>query len=271
MNLHEKALEIVTRYKKTEAELLEILDQIDRKKIFLQMGYGSLFDYSVKALGLTEGTAYNFVNVMRKARKVPELRVAIASGELTISKARKISSILTSENQAEWINAAKALSQKAIEHKVATAFPSQARSERSKYISKERLEIKLSISEALFKKIKRIQDLESKRQKCAVNWEETVEALANLYLEKKDPVRKAERVLVKKEKSVQQFSRIVSRTIPAHILHQVNTRDKGQCQICGNTRWTEVHHKLEWSRGGKHNLENLVTLCSAHHKFLHAS
>ena len=42
-------------------------------------------------------------------------------------------------------------------------------------------------------KIRDVQNLESQRQKKNVSLEETLEALTELYLEKKDPVRKAKR------------------------------------------------------------------------------
>ena len=78
--LHRRALEIVARYKKTEAELLSVLQEIEKEKVFLRLGYASMFDYAVRALGLPEGTAYGFINVARKAKEVPELKAAIASG-----------------------------------------------------------------------------------------------------------------------------------------------------------------------------------------------
>ncbi|MBY0369403.1 HNH endonuclease [bacterium] len=66
-------------------------------------------------------------------------------------------------------------------------------------------------------------------------------------------------------------SRIIPRTIPRKILHEVNQRDRGACQHknCGQKHWTEVHHIKPWGLGGGHSLENLTTLCSAHHASVH--
>src|SRR4051812_33095435 len=91
-SLHSQALEIVGRYKKLEAELLDILQKIDEKKIFYELGYTSLFDYAVKGLGLSESVSYNFISVARKSKAAPALKIAIASGKLTVSKAAKITS-----------------------------------------------------------------------------------------------------------------------------------------------------------------------------------
>src|SRR5262249_21780810 len=67
------------------------------------------------------------------------------------------------------------------------------------------------------------------------------------------------------------------RPIPAAIKHQVFLRDQGACQhintttgeVCCNKRFVEVHHKKPVSQGGKNDLDNLITLCSGHHKVTH--
>ena len=65
--------------------------------------------------------------------------------------------------------------------------------------------------------------------------------------------------------------------IPSSILHQVNLRDQRHCthlnqngQRCNQSRWTEVHHRTPVALGGKNTLENLTTLCSVHHQWVHA-
>jgi hypothetical protein len=64
--------------------------------------------------------------------------------------------------------------------------------------------------------------------------------------------------------------------IPNMIKHQVHLRDQGQCthrnsndQRCNQRRWLEIHHIHPVSQGGTHTLENLATLCSNHHRFIH--
>lgn len=63
---------------------------------------------------------------------------------------------------------------------------------------------------------------------------------------------------------------------PAHILHAVNLRDQRQCQerkpdgtICGSQRWLDYHHIIPRYAGGEDTLENLITLCSFHHRKRH--
>jgi len=48
------------------ALLLEILSLMDEKKAYLDLGYPSLYQYSISALGLTEAQSYAFMAVARK-------------------------------------------------------------------------------------------------------------------------------------------------------------------------------------------------------------
>jgi hypothetical protein len=72
--LHEKALSLANQYRKSEALLLEVLTEIDRKKAYLPLGYSSLYQYCVGALHLSESQSYAFMSVCRKSIEVPELK-----------------------------------------------------------------------------------------------------------------------------------------------------------------------------------------------------
>lgn len=61
-----------------------------------------------------------------------------------------------------------------------------------------------------------------------------------------------------------------SRSIPSAIRRALRVRDKG-CRFpgCSHTRFTHAHHIKHWADGGETTLENLVTLCSRHHRLVH--
>lgn len=62
-----------------------------------------------------------------------------------------------------------------------------------------------------------------------------------------------------------------SRTIPGWLRRLVYERDGGRCQHpgCRNTRWLQVHHIVSWAQGGPTDLDNLILLCGAHHRWVH--
>jgi hypothetical protein len=46
-SLHQKAVALCTTFKKTENDLIEILQLIDAKRVYAVKGFGSLFEYAV--------------------------------------------------------------------------------------------------------------------------------------------------------------------------------------------------------------------------------
>src|SRR5580700_7021426 len=101
--LHERALEAAGRFKQAESDLIEIFQEFDETKGLVQLKYTSLFEYGVKALGLSRPNTYAFINVARKSKKVPSLKEAIHTGEITLSVANRIVSVITPENQEDWL------------------------------------------------------------------------------------------------------------------------------------------------------------------------
>ena len=94
-----------------------------------------LFQYVVKRLGLSEAQAYSFISVGRKSKEVPQIKEKIKNGELTVSKAKKITSVITAINQGHWLSLAQSASQKKVEREVALAKPKQAIWDKMTYVS----------------------------------------------------------------------------------------------------------------------------------------
>lgn len=58
--------------------------------------------------------------------------------------------------------------------------------------------------------------------------------------------------------------------LPAWLKHDINVRDGGRCRWCGSTNRGIDHHHIEYRRGFSYDvLDNLVSLCRAHHSFVH--
>ena len=57
---------------------------------------------------------------------------------------------------------------------------------------------------------------------------------------------------------------------PAWMIRQIRYRDRG-CVFpgCGTRVFTEAHHVVWWSKGGPTDLDNLVLICSFHHRLVH--
>ena len=143
--LHELAMQAAKQYSRAESALIEILQKIDAEKTFRDLGQPSLFAYAVNELKLSESTAYNFINVARKAMQVPALQQQISSGELSVCKARKIVPVLTLQNQEEWIEKDKILPSRKLEQEVARIAPRESQPERMHYVTDTRVSLSLHL------------------------------------------------------------------------------------------------------------------------------
>src|SRR6185295_3447698 len=117
---------------------------------------------------------------------------------LGISKVNKMVSVLTKQNQKEWIEKAKTVSTRALEKAVAKENPRLAAPEKATYVSEKRLDVRLGVSEELMLKIRRAQDQVSRSKGRSASLEETFEAVIGFFLEHKDPLEKSKRVIAKK-------------------------------------------------------------------------
>jgi hypothetical protein len=62
-----------------------------------------------------------------------------------------------------------------------------------------------------------------------------------------------------------------TQTVPPALRRRVLCRDKGRCVVpgCRHTTFIDVHHLDLRSEGGRHDADNLVVLCTAHHRAVH--
>lgn len=299
--LHEKALLKAKKFKQSHAELLEIVMEVNQARLYEKFSLTSTFAYCMKILGLSKDVTCTLTAIARVSEQVPEIKTAIDEGSLCISNARRIAPIVTKENKEVWLERAIDLPQIKLEKEIAKVFPKEAVKEKAKYIAEDRLKLETGLDEETFALLKWAQDFVSQKTKSSANIEATLKEVLTEYKEKNDPIKRAERAENRKSKREQVVTdqlRVLrrermrqiesneqtirsSRTrapIPANVIHQVNLRDKGKCQfimpagtICGDTRWIQCHHIIEVQHGGANTVENLITLCSQHHRQHHKS
>jgi 5-methylcytosine-specific restriction endonuclease McrA len=99
--LIKRTQDLVVVERRATMDLIEHLREIERRMLFLEMGYSSLFEFVVKHLGLSEGSAQRRISAMRLIRDVPEARAKLDSGEITLSNASQIQTVFRAAAQAQ--------------------------------------------------------------------------------------------------------------------------------------------------------------------------
>ena len=114
---------IVGRRNQITAEFLAYLAELDERQLFLDLGFSSLFEYCVEALGLCESTAGRHIAAARVCRNHPEVFAMVASGALHASALSLLRKHLTPENAAELFELCKQKSARQAEELLAVRFP----------------------------------------------------------------------------------------------------------------------------------------------------
>ncbi|MEO8901401.1 MAG: hypothetical protein ABI488_06765 [Polyangiaceae bacterium] len=105
------------------ADVLAHLAELDERKLFLELGFSSLFVYCMEALGMDESSAGRRITAARVCRKYPEVYVRVASGALGLSVLCALNPHLNPENAAQLFEACSNKSRRRVEEILAARFP----------------------------------------------------------------------------------------------------------------------------------------------------
>jgi hypothetical protein len=82
----------VENERKLLMEILHALQEVDTRKLHLEMGYPDLYTFAMKELGYSSGAAYRRISAMRLLQSVPEFAPRLESGELALENASQAQS-----------------------------------------------------------------------------------------------------------------------------------------------------------------------------------
>jgi len=106
--------------------VLHHLNEMERRSLHLDLGYGSLFDYCVRKLKYSASAAGRRIQAARCIRGFPEILGMLQSRELSLSTVAMIEPTLTRENFASIIERVRGKSYRQIERVVAQYRPPMA-------------------------------------------------------------------------------------------------------------------------------------------------
>ncbi|MFH1016856.1 MAG: hypothetical protein V1798_01585, partial [Pseudomonadota bacterium] len=270
-------------------ELLNHLHEVERRKLFAEKGYGSLWDYVQKALGYSENQAYERISAMRLMFRSDEAKTALERGKLTLTQAAMAERHLRAEERAEerpfptervesLISRIEGLSKRETEKVLLREAPERPlTSETVRPITAEVSEVRFPITEETRQAMERFWGLKGR---CSVS--ELFSVCLDFYLSQKDPSRKDEKktltlpVRLKTQPDSSTDARPPTRYIAADAKRMVRDRSKGQCEYvdpksgrrCESRYLLEFDHMDPYCSGGSSNEENIRHLCRMHNQYL---
>lgn len=276
------------------AEFIACLAEVDRRRAHEEFAYGSLFDYCVRRLKMSDGAAGRRVAAARAARKRMECLSYLKDGSLSLWALGRLEPYLQRRDGLETLSRAASLDRAGLEMlilELAQAEPEEAEAGDAEEPSFEfgddvrapspvhaaapdrvvssaagRIRISFEASSSLKEKLERTGTLLAHRLRSR-RMEELIEALADLALRELDPSRKTGRARPVKGNP---------RRVPGSVRRQVWERDGGRCAYaaadgtrCGSRSRLQYDHVQPWALGGRSDdAANIRLLCRAHNLHL---
>ena len=109
--------------RRTTVALIELLAEVDARRLYLGVGHASLFVYCRQVLRLSEHESYNRIEAARAARRFPVILEMLRNGAITLTTVRLLRPHLTAENHIELLNFARHKSKHDVERQIAAMAP----------------------------------------------------------------------------------------------------------------------------------------------------
>lgn len=280
--------------RRTTAELLALLAELDTRRLYLGEGYSSLFTYCTQALHLSEHSAYHRIEAARAARKLNhdallsaarhkskrevERQIAAlaprADAKTVIRRVPMPPAEVVPDASAELKSADPAGSDRP-EASVIALPPLPARpvgpAPKVLPLSSERFLLRVTLSARAHARLRQAQDLMRHQLPTgdpSVILERALDQFVD-YLEK----QKLAITSRPRPAGASGASRPRSRHIPAAVRRAVWRRDGGRCAFagphgrCSETGHLEFHHVVPFARGGLPAVANIALRCRAHNGY----
>jgi len=119
-DLLDETTRVVACERRTTAELLALLAELDTRRLYLAEGYSSLFTYCTHHLHLSEPAAYGRITAARAARRFPMILGLLAAGGVTLTTVSLLAARLTDDNYEALLGEARHKSKRDVERLVAS-------------------------------------------------------------------------------------------------------------------------------------------------------
>ena len=114
---------LVRKERRSSADVIEHLVEIDRRRLYLGQACSSLFVYATERLGYSQDEAHPRVRVARVAGRIPAVLDELRNGAIHLTGLFLLSNHLTEDNCQELLTAARGKSRRQIEQLLAEWFP----------------------------------------------------------------------------------------------------------------------------------------------------
>lgn len=301
LSLDNNLQQLVASEREILAEIILFVREVDCRKMYLEFGYPSLFEYMTKRMGYSNASAQRRIDASRLTADVPEVLEHLESGDLNLSQISVMAQALRQvDKSSQKVGAetkehlltqllGKDLSQTEVIVSEALNVPIKEAS-RARHQRDESVRFEVTLTKEQWEKFNQARDLLSTSLPNGSDWSKVIEDMSDAVISKKGKATsaraRASKIAIFKGKNADLNSNQNSESnpnsnsnelkplrtaIPKSVQREVFARD--QCcqyqskltgQQCSSTwKLTLDHIKPVWA-GGDNSPNNLRLFCASH-------
>lgn len=264
-DVHQSLMTLVQREKKITSEVVEHIAEVDRRRLYLEHGFTSLFQY-LSSLGYSPASAQRRIDAARLHQQVPVCE-AIQTGELNLTQISILAQGLRrkkvdAHEKSKIVDSIKNRDIRKTEVLVNQLLSIEPLAHDKKHFQKdESVRVEMTLTKEQWHLIQRVKEVTSHSDPNP-NLASVIERLAVEFLKRRDPtsdrklrgVKKADGVSAATRRAVFQRDRCCQ------------WRQHKDSPTCGSRFQCQVDHIQSRWAGGTNDLSNLQLLCGVHNR-----
>jgi hypothetical protein len=259
-----KVKNLVKLEQRTTAEILQSLCLVEKDKLYIDLGYSSLFRYLCEELGHSEGEATRRINACRMMKEFPQIVEKVSAGKLNLTNLSRAAqtfkqSKLNNEEKSKVLEKIESKSTREAE-KILFEMTDvkMEKKETQRRVSKDQVSVSIVFSDAEIQLLEKLKGRMNRTRNLSTK--DLILSLVTKEFERSDKVTTAA-----------PKASLRNRTAKGVMAAQVLKRAKYKCESkgCFETRFLQIHHLKSYQAGGLTEKSNLKVLCHSHHQKLH--
>jgi len=285
-DLIRRLMDDVARERAITVAVLHDLNEVERRRLYLDLGCSSLFDYCVRKLKYSSSAAARRIQAARCVRRFPVVLRLLQANEISLTTVGSIAPVLNAQNCETILKRVRGVSCRQVERIVCEFRPPLVMRDRVRPVrvvtpgaGSEIKQFSQFLADdefvALFEEVSALLSRDGHRPSMA----EVLKVALKEYRDRHSPAARQERRDAKiGTASIDSRRRectdaTKSRHIPDEVRDAVFMRDQGRCAFvandgtrCESRHGVQVDHIRPYALGGTHEPSNLRLLCAAHNR-----
>jgi hypothetical protein len=271
--------------KETEinAQIIRNLTLIYERRIHLEMGYGSLFEFCTEELNLSPASAHRKIAAVKLSEAVPEIADKLEKGEISLSKVTQVVKFVREEKK----HLNRQFTKTEVKNLVAAVQKTRNEFEAQKVLSLKsemvvkpflekvtvvpggRQTLQIEVDDELLDLLKQVRDLVS--HEGFQTHSQLLKKTLKFFLSKKHPGHKAKAAPFPRGNEMSKNRRYIK----AAVRQSVWQKNDNKCSFtdpitkkrCGSTFRLQIEHLKPIAWGGESIESNLTLYCGSHNLF----